>query len=101
MRISALKPKFTPDRSTLMDEISSPDATVAAEGLLEWADSMKPREVRVRYSKGGVAAIRAPRGKCRRTYRSTATFLHVPIGIVAGLAWCACAVPSGAGSPLH
>ena len=60
--ISALKPKFTPDRWTLMDEMSSPDATVAAEGLLEWADSMKPREVRVRYPKAGEAAIRAPRG---------------------------------------
>jgi hypothetical protein len=46
--IPPLKPKLKPDRWTLIEEISSPDATLVAEDLFDWADRMKSRGVEVR-----------------------------------------------------
>jgi hypothetical protein len=65
--VGPLKPKLKPDRWTLMDEISSPDATLVAEDLLDWADSREPRGVRVDYPKERIEGIvRAPRGNLFR-----------------------------------
>ncbi len=46
--IPPLEPKLKADRWTLIEEISSPDAALVAEGLFDWADSMRSRGVRVR-----------------------------------------------------
>jgi hypothetical protein len=61
-KIGPLKPKFKPDRWTLMDEISTPEAAIAAEGLLDWVESMKSRGVELTFTKAGMGVIKAPGG---------------------------------------
>lgn len=58
--IPPLEPKLKPDRWTLIDEISSrPDAALAAEGLLDWAED---KQLTVDVPRTETAAIKTPRG---------------------------------------